>query len=299
MIAEARSTSRAALGELRSVVRGIHPPVLADRGLGGAVEALALDMAVPVRSRSASPAGRRRRSSPRSTSRSPSAWPTSASTPAPGSAWIALGHQSTACCAATVGDDGRGGADPATGTGMRGVMRRLSAFDGTMRVSSPSGGPTDRHPGGAVRLVLAEDHALLRAGLTQLLELSGLHHPRRGRQRRRPRARPAGPRRRGRGARRSPAADPHRRGAARRDRGARRAAGVPGDGALPVRRAPLRPRAAGQRRGGGRLPAQGPRLRRRGVRRRRTPGGRGRHGARPRGGRRDHGPAPRRSPSTG
>ena len=52
MIAEARSTSKAALGELRSVVRGIHPPVLADRGLAGAVEALALDMAIPVRSTS-------------------------------------------------------------------------------------------------------------------------------------------------------------------------------------------------------------------------------------------------------
>src|SRR4051794_26015636 len=48
MVADARSTSRAALGELRSVVRGIHPPVLADRGIGGAIEALALDMAVPV-----------------------------------------------------------------------------------------------------------------------------------------------------------------------------------------------------------------------------------------------------------
>ena len=31
------------------MVRGIHPPVLADRGLSGAVQALALDMAVPVR----------------------------------------------------------------------------------------------------------------------------------------------------------------------------------------------------------------------------------------------------------
>ena len=38
----------AALGDLRSVVRGIHPPVLADRGLAGAVQALALDMAIPV-----------------------------------------------------------------------------------------------------------------------------------------------------------------------------------------------------------------------------------------------------------
>ena len=45
---EARATTGAALGDLRAVVRGIHPPVLADRGLAGAVEALALDMAVPV-----------------------------------------------------------------------------------------------------------------------------------------------------------------------------------------------------------------------------------------------------------
>ena len=48
MIADARSTSKAALGDLRSVVRGIHPPVLADRGIAGAVEALALDMPMPV-----------------------------------------------------------------------------------------------------------------------------------------------------------------------------------------------------------------------------------------------------------
>ena len=45
---EARAATSAALGDLRSVVRGIHPPVLADRGLGGAVSALALDMAIPV-----------------------------------------------------------------------------------------------------------------------------------------------------------------------------------------------------------------------------------------------------------
>jgi len=141
MIAEARSTSKAALGELRSVVRGIHPPVLADRGLGGAVEALAIDMAVPV-SVDVRLAGR---------------------PPAPvesavyfavaeclanigkhsgaGNAWVRLVHESGRL-RATVGDDGRGGADPASGTGIRGVMRRLSAFDGTMRVSSPDGGPT-------------------------------------------------------------------------------------------------------------------------------------------------------------
>ena len=41
-----------------------------------------------------------------------------------------------------VSDDGAGGADPARGTGLRGVERRLATFDGVLAVSSPLGGPT-------------------------------------------------------------------------------------------------------------------------------------------------------------
>jgi signal transduction histidine kinase len=41
-----------------------------------------------------------------------------------------------------VGDDGKGGADPSDGTGLRGIQRRLAAFDGTLVVTSPPGGPT-------------------------------------------------------------------------------------------------------------------------------------------------------------
>jgi signal transduction histidine kinase len=41
-----------------------------------------------------------------------------------------------------VGDDGRGDADPSHGSGLRGIERRLDAFDGTMQFSSPPGGPT-------------------------------------------------------------------------------------------------------------------------------------------------------------
>lgn len=141
LVSDARETTDSALAELRSVVRGIHPPVLADRGLVGAVEALALDMAVPVRV-DASLAGR---------------------PPAPlesavyfavaeclanigkhaGAAdgWIRLEH-ADGVLRVEVGDDGRGGADPTRGSGMTGVMRRLGAFDGTMMVSSPTGGPT-------------------------------------------------------------------------------------------------------------------------------------------------------------
>jgi signal transduction histidine kinase len=41
-----------------------------------------------------------------------------------------------------VSDDGPGGADPARGSGLRGLHRRLAAFDGTVDIVSPSGGPT-------------------------------------------------------------------------------------------------------------------------------------------------------------
>jgi len=141
LVAEARATTTAALGDLRSVVRGIHPPVLADRGISGAVEALALDMAIPV-------------TVEHDLDGRPPAPVESAvyfaiaeclanvgKHSAAEHAWVEL-HHTAGTLTAVVGDDGRGGADPDTGTGMRGVMRRLSAFDGTMRVSSPEGGPT-------------------------------------------------------------------------------------------------------------------------------------------------------------
>ncbi|HET6940234.1 MAG TPA: ATP-binding protein, partial [Nocardioides sp.] len=131
----------AAIADLRSVVRGIHPPVLADRGLEGAVRALALDMAVPVEV-IGELAGR------------PPAPVESAiyfavaeclanSTKHAGHehAWVELHHEHD-LLRVVVGDDGRGGADVGKGTGMRGVMRRLAAFDGTMAVSSPDAGPT-------------------------------------------------------------------------------------------------------------------------------------------------------------
>ena len=41
-----------------------------------------------------------------------------------------------------VTDNGHGGADAARGTGLRGIERRLAAFDGVLAVSSPPGGPT-------------------------------------------------------------------------------------------------------------------------------------------------------------
>lgn len=141
MVSDARATTTAALGELRSVVRGIHPPVLADRGLAGAVQALALDMAVPV-DVAASLDGR-----PPAPVESALYFAVAECLANIGKharaehAWIRLAHTS-GVLRAEVGDDGRGGASADAGSGMRGVMRRLGAFDGTMVVSSPVGGPT-------------------------------------------------------------------------------------------------------------------------------------------------------------
>ena len=55
-------------------------------------------------------------------------------------AWVRVRHDGEALHL-VVGDDGRGGADPA-GSGLAGVAKRLAAFDGTMVVDSPAGGPT-------------------------------------------------------------------------------------------------------------------------------------------------------------
>jgi signal transduction histidine kinase len=141
LVAEARSTTGAALGDLRSVVRGIHPPVLADRGLSGAVQALALDMAIPVTVEHELDG---RPPAPVESAMYFAIAECLANTGKHSGAehsWVELRH-ADGVLTAVVGDDGRGGADPESGTGMRGVMRRLSAFDGTMRVSSPDLGPT-------------------------------------------------------------------------------------------------------------------------------------------------------------
>jgi signal transduction histidine kinase len=141
LLAEARESSTTALVELRHLVRGIHPPVLAERGLDGAVRALALHLPVPVNVDSDV------------TGRLP--------TPVESAAYFAVAEglaNLTRHSGARfgfvvlrrdgdrlqmqVGDDGQGGADPAAGTGLRGIERRLAAFDGTMTLSSPPGGPT-------------------------------------------------------------------------------------------------------------------------------------------------------------
>jgi signal transduction histidine kinase len=141
MLTEARQTSSAALGDLRDVVHGIHPPVLADRGLKSAIEALALDLAVPVEVTGASPEGLGAPIESAAYFTVAECLANIAKHAGATRAWVELSHP-PGLLTVVVGADGRGGADPSAGTGMRGVARRLAAFDGTMRVSSPAGGPT-------------------------------------------------------------------------------------------------------------------------------------------------------------
>ncbi|NUR86790.1 MAG: sensor histidine kinase [Nonomuraea sp.] len=141
LLSKARDASAETLTELRRVVRGIHPPVLAERGLADAVRALAMDSALRVEVTIDLP-------------HRPAA-------PVEAAAYFAISEllsnaarhgdadnatidisSNGRALRVTVTDDGMGGADPAKGSGLVGIERRLAAFDGVLAVSSPPGGPT-------------------------------------------------------------------------------------------------------------------------------------------------------------
>jgi signal transduction histidine kinase len=142
LLLEARDASGKALAELRDLVRGIHPPVLADRGLDDAIRALALDSPLPVRVTGGLPP--RRLPAP---VESAGYFAVSellanvAKHARADSAEIDLRFEDGMLRIA-VRDDGRGGAAASGGTGLNGIARRLGAFDGVIAISSPAGGPT-------------------------------------------------------------------------------------------------------------------------------------------------------------
>jgi signal transduction histidine kinase len=141
LVAEARETSLRALNELRDLIRGICPPVLADRGLGHAVRALALDTPLPVELDIDLPG---RLPAPVESACYFAVAEAIANAVKHSGArrvHIRIQHRSDVL-RIEVADDGAGGADPDKGTGLRGVERRLGTFDGILAVSSPPGGPT-------------------------------------------------------------------------------------------------------------------------------------------------------------
>ncbi|MEV6977894.1 histidine kinase [Kitasatospora sp. NPDC093806] len=141
LLSEARQSSARALQELRDLVRGIHPPVLAERGLGDAVRALALDGALPTEVCVSLPD---RLAAPVEAAAYFSVCELLANAAKHSEAeqvWVDILYRAGRL-RITVTDDGVGVADPTRGTGLRGIERRLGTFDGVLAIDSTSGGPT-------------------------------------------------------------------------------------------------------------------------------------------------------------
>jgi signal transduction histidine kinase len=140
LVDAAHQGAKDALGELRDLVKGIHPPIL-DTGLPDALASLAAGSAIRVEVTTEIP-----------------------SRPTPAIETIAYfcaaellanavkhSHANTITIHVAepggwllliVADDGVGGADPARGTGLSGLAHRVGTVDGHMEVASPPGGPT-------------------------------------------------------------------------------------------------------------------------------------------------------------
>lgn len=141
LVDEAHREAKSALVELRDLARGLHPPVLTDRGLAAAVAGLASRAPVPVEV------------DVRVDRRLPPSLE--------GIAYFVISETLTnvarhsgahrarvsvvdlgSALVVEVSDDGMGGADAARGSGLRGLGDRARAVDGQLGVTSPIGGPT-------------------------------------------------------------------------------------------------------------------------------------------------------------
>lgn len=141
LVVSAHEEAKAALQEIRDLVRGIHPVILEDRGLDPALSAIVARLPIPV-------------SVDVTVAERPPAAVESAAYFVVAEALMNVARHSGATRAwvdvaragerlvIEVRDDGRGGADPSRGSGLRGLHERVTALGGSMLVISPDGGPT-------------------------------------------------------------------------------------------------------------------------------------------------------------
>ena len=141
LVEQAHEDSKQALAELRNLARGIHPAILTDRGLDAALSALAARSPVPVEI------------SVDLEERPPVAIESTAYFVVAEALTNATKHASATHLTVRVTqtgervvveieDNGRGGARIEPGGGLEGLTTRVATVDGTLSVSSPSGGPT-------------------------------------------------------------------------------------------------------------------------------------------------------------
>jgi len=141
-IEQAHEEAKLALSELRDMVRGLHPAVLDDLGLDAALSGIAARSPVPVRLLVELP-----RRPPRAVETVAYFVVSESLTNATkhahaGQVDIVVEMTTDEVLRIIVSDDGRGGADPARGTGLRGLAQRIGSVDGKMSIDSPQGGPT-------------------------------------------------------------------------------------------------------------------------------------------------------------
>ncbi|MER8046683.1 histidine kinase [Streptomyces sp. NPDC094032] len=145
VIEAAHQEAKDAIEELNDLVRGLHPAVLDERGLDAALSGLAARAPLPVRLRVELPPHE-----------------PSAASAVEAVAYFVVSEALTNCAKhareatraevtvtrlggilrVVIADDGVGGADPSRGSGLRGLAQRVRSVDGTFRMSSPVGGPT-------------------------------------------------------------------------------------------------------------------------------------------------------------
>ncbi|MFJ8014518.1 sensor histidine kinase [Streptomyces sp. NPDC096339] len=142
-LAAAHAEAGKVLAELRELIHGIHPQVLTDYGLTGALADIAERSAVPVDTDAIDAALPRLPESVEAAAYFGVCEALANIGKHSGAARAAVSARHTgSALLVDVRDDGRGGADPAAGSGLTGLADRIAVLDGTLTITSPRGGPT-------------------------------------------------------------------------------------------------------------------------------------------------------------
>jgi len=141
LVAQAQEEAQLAIAELRELARGIHPALLSDRGLRAALEALATRAPVPVQI-SGVPSDRLCQSVEACAYFVTAEALTNVAKYANATEAFVELSLANGCLRLQVRDDGVGGANASTGSGLRGLRDRVEALDGHLELDSPPGGGT-------------------------------------------------------------------------------------------------------------------------------------------------------------